>query len=66
MHQLFHGATIFTTLEVILERIYRLGGINLSEHSTKFLTSLMLQVAGATLVDLMLGRGSSCTLVEGS
>ena len=96
MHQLFHGATIFTTLEVILERIYRLGGINLSEHSTKFLTSLMLQVAGATtmsvkcrtewhtllkadlkkvvpdrepvatLVDLTLGRGSSCTLVEGS
>ena len=56
----------FTTLEVILERIYRLGGIKLSEHSTKFLTSLMLQVAGATLVDLTLGRGSSCTLVEGS
>ena len=54
------------TLEVILERIYRLGGINPSEYSTKFLTSLMLQVAGATLVDLTLGRGSSGTLVEGS
>ena len=42
------------------------GSINLSEHSTKFLTSLMLQVAGATLVVLTLGRGSSGTLVEGS
>ena len=52
MHQLFHGATIFTTLEVILERIYRLGGINLSEHNTKFLTSLMLQVAGATTMSV--------------
>ena len=41
-------ATIYTILEVIIQRVYLLGGINLNEHSTKFLTSLMIHLAGAT------------------
>ena len=40
-------ATAYTVLEVIIQRAYILGGINMSEHSTKFLTSLMLEVTGA-------------------
>ena len=40
-------ATPYTVLEVIIQRAYILGGINMSEHSTKFLTSLMLEVTGA-------------------
>ena len=40
-------ATAYTILEVIIQRAYLLGGINLSEHCTKFLTSLMIEVTGA-------------------
>ena len=40
-------ATAYTVLEVIIQRAYLLGGINLSERNTKFLTSLMLEVTGA-------------------
>ena len=35
-------ATADTILEVIIERTYLLGGINLSEQCTNFLTSLMI------------------------
>ena len=35
-------ATAYTILEVIIQRAYLLGGINLSEQCTNFLTSLMI------------------------
>ena len=50
-------ATAYTVLEVIIQRAYLLGGINLSEHSTKFLTSLMIEVTGARSMSIRERKG---------
>ena len=40
--------TIGRVLEVILSRVWLLGGINISEHTSKFLTSLLIHLVGMT------------------
>ena len=46
-----------TIPEVIIQRVYLLGGINLTEYSTKFLSSLMIQLAGATSMSVKERKG---------
>ena len=44
MNMLSESATIGTVLDTILGRVYLLGGINLSEYTSKFLTALLMHV----------------------
>ena len=50
-------ATAYTILEVIIQRAYLLGGINLSEQCTNFLTSLMIEVTGARNMSIRERKG---------